>query len=61
MNYVFRWSDFWRKPTVDVMRQRMLQEAEASLTEAVAYREYYTAMERMLNERIMRLRRELQQ
>jgi len=55
----FRFFDFFRKPSLEETLQRSLNEAEHSLEQAIQMREYYTAMEKMYGERIVRLKKAL--
>jgi hypothetical protein len=49
----------FRKPSPVQIAQSTLEEAQRTLLEISSHREYYAAMERMLIERIERLRFEL--
>lgn len=50
-----------RKPSPQRMASTLLEETQRTLLEVSGSREYYTAMERMLIERIERLRYEIKQ
>lgn len=49
----------WHKPTPLQIATNSLEDAQRSRLEASERREYYAAIERMLNERITRLRNEV--